>query len=180
MEFTEHKSNNDAIHVDFDKEDGKVTIFIKFISGRYFKIDIELEKTVDELLDIVNKQYGIIKDGQLVVCNGRQLQRNMKLLSYNIDNNSSIFFTHDKGIIAIEEIVQIFVKTLTGAMIVIDIDLNDTVVNAICILCKKGVAISKNDRLIFCGRELDTFRKLSYYGITGGSTLHMVLNMRGD
>jgi hypothetical protein len=75
--------------------------------------------------------------------------------------------------------MQVFVKTLTGKSILIQVEAADTVEHVKGILQERLDIPVDRQRLIYGGKEMVDEMTLSEYGVVTNSTLHLVMRLLG-
>jgi len=164
--------NEDTLNLSLLDDNEKV-LLIKLSNNKSICVKVKSCDIIKIIKYKIQDKESIPIHRQTLVFNDNYLKDYNTIAYYNIQNNSelSLFIKYPK--------YKIFINTITGLYFPLKVKSTNSIQQIKEMIYDESRIPFDQQRLIFSGKQLEDQNTLSFYNIENGSTLHLVLRLRG-
>lgn len=149
-------------------------VFIKTLNGRTVALEVGSNELVDTLKNLISSKEGIPPQQQRLVHSGKPLENGITLHASKVYEGATIHLLLNKKA---GDTMRLFVKSLTGKTITVEVDPAATVAEVKEKITQLEGVPAHMQQLIFSGVSLADDRVLGTYNIQRESTIHLVVKV---
>lgn len=158
-----------TLHLVLKCSEGVMRIHVKTLAGKTMTLHVVPEDTIKNVKEKILDVKGVPVYQQYLVYDGKTLTNEGSLRDYHIESESTLYLA-----VLILDRMQIFVKTLTGRTITLDVEPETSIMDVKTKIEDKEGIPPDQQRLILSGQHLEDDLTLNYYNVTKQSTLYLV------